>query len=171
MGILVLAVCAAPLLETQAYAQSETPVRYGEISYTPYHPFRLGYESLPVKVVGVGGGRLGPNERFRIFASCLKNATAKSVTAVKFSYFVFGAKGLGEVLEKGDTALIAIDLRALETRKVEIQVVYTDEILLFRNKPGEKYRIELAVTEVHYDDGSTWQGTDLPQKFDPTRTP
>ena len=167
--ILTLAAFCAPVLEPEAKAQSETLVRFSQLSFTPYNPSRLGYESIPVLVVGAGGGKRSANERFRIFASSLKNGTTKNVKAVKCGYFIFRSKDLGEVLEKGDTALVAIDLPALQTRKFEIQVLNVDEIPLFRNKLEEQYRIEVAVTEVHYDDGSIWRGTDLPQKFDPAK--
>lgn len=64
-----------------------------------------------------------------------------------------------------------MELSAFEQRKVEILVGYVDDIPLLSYKPDEQFHLEVAVTEVHYDDGSVWQATDLPQKLTPTKTP
>jgi len=166
---LMLAVSCVPLLERDAKAQAATRPDYARVSLTYYLEARLGYQSLPVRVVSAGGGKLGAKEPFKVFASALKNATAKKVAAVKVSYFVFKTRDLTEVLEKGETALVQIDLHANETRKVKIDVLNFEDSPLLKNKWEDEYRIEVAVTEVHYDDGSIWRGTELPQKIDPAR--
>jgi len=169
--MIMLAACCAPLLERDAQAQAETRFNYGRLSLTMYLEWRLGYQSLPVRVVGAGGGKLGANEPFKILATALKNATAKNVTAVKVSYFIFKTRDLAEVMDKGETALIQIDLHANETRRVWIHVHNFEDSPLFKNTSGDEYRIEVAVTEVHYIDGTIWRGTELPQQIDPAKLP
>jgi hypothetical protein len=171
IGLIVLAAWCVPLLEREVKAQSETPFNYARLSIRFYPESRLGYEALPVRVVGAGGGKLGAKEPFKVIAAAVRNATRKNVTAVKFSYFIFRTSDLGEVVEKGETALIPIDLLAKESRKVKTDVLNFENSPLFKDKSEDQYRIEVAVTEVHYDDGSIWRGTDLPQKMDPAKLP
>jgi hypothetical protein len=169
--ILVLAAFCVPRLEKEAKAQSEPQFNYSHFSLTFYAETRLGYQSLPVLLVGVGAGKLGANEPFKIIASALRNTTAKKVTAVKFGWFIFSCREVEEVLEQGTSDFITVDLDALQTRQVQIPVVNVDEIPFFRNQRKEQYRMEVAVTEVRYDDGSIWQGAELPQKIDPAMVP
>jgi hypothetical protein len=169
--ILMLAACCVPLLEGEAKAQAEPPFNYARLSLTFYSESRQGYKTLPVRVVGASAGRLNASQPFKVFAAALQNDTAKSVSKVKLSYFVFRAGDLGEVLEKGETPLIKIDLHAHQTRNVKIHVFDFEDCWLFKDTSEDHYRIELAVTEVHYADGSIWRGTDLPRKLDPSQHP
>jgi hypothetical protein len=167
--MLMLAACCVPLLEREAKSQGETRPNDARVSLTYYLEARLGYQSLPVRVVSAGGGKLGAKEPFKVFASALKNATEKKVAAVRVSYFIFKTRDLTEVLEKGETDLIHIELNANETSKVRIDVLNFEDSPLLKNKWEDEYRIEVAVTEVRYDDGTIWRGTELPQKIDPAR--
>jgi len=171
VGLLVtVALCISFL--SQSIAQTpQSPKRFSRLALTPYNPKRIAYESLPVRVIGVGGGKLGPNEKFEIFASRLKNEGSKSVKATRFSYYIFKSDNLDDAIYTGQTGLIALDLPAFEQRKVGIHVVVVDDIPSLEYKQGEEFRLEIAVTEVHYDDGSIWQAKDLPQKLIPARAP
>lgn len=171
--VLILAWVASSILHP-AVAQnsdSQAPTRFSLRTILPYNPARIGYDLLPVKIVGCGGGKLGPREKFKILASMLRNETQKNIKAVKISSFVFRYFEWDDVLETRQTSLIPIELLASETRRVEALVGYVDDIPLLSYKPGEEFHMELAVTEVHYEDGSIWQATDLPQKVDPTKAP
>lgn len=145
--------------------------RYSLRTLTPYNPKRVGYESLPVKVIGAGGGKLGPNEKFKIFASGLKNEASKNVKAARFSYYIFKSDNLDDAIDSGQTDLIALDLPAFEQRRERIHVVDVDDIPSLAYKQGEEFHLEVAVTEVHYDDGSIWQSTDLPGKMNRAKAP
>jgi len=67
--------------------------------------------------------------------------------------------------------MISIDLQQLENRHVEIHILDADDVplLLSVNSPNEVLALEVAVTEVHYVDGTTWQADDLPQTIDPAK--
>lgn len=146
-------------------AVSHYPTRFSLRTFLPYGLSRTGSEFLPVRVVGAGGGKLGPREKFKILVSMLRNGTPKNVKAIKLSCFIFKSSDWNELLERTQTSLIPIELAALEQRRVEILAGYVDDIPLLAYKPGQEYHLEVAVTEVHYDDGSIWQATDLPQKL------
>ncbi|HEV7475497.1 MAG TPA: hypothetical protein VGN90_15695 [Pyrinomonadaceae bacterium] len=170
VGLFVAFTFCASLFSPPSVAGSATSQGpYARFSMTFYNPKRLGYESLPVLVTGAGGGKLGPNVKFKIFVSMLKNATAKNVKAVKFSYFVFKLDNLDEPIQTNQTDLIAVDLPALEQRKVDIHVVDVEDITSLSSKQSGEFRLELAVSEVQYEDGSSWQGTNLPQKMEPAK--
>jgi hypothetical protein len=170
-GLLVaFAFCASPISPPSVAGSALSQGRYAGFSLTFYNPRRLEYESLPVLVTGAGGGKLSANAKFEIFVSMLKNSTTKNVKAVKFSYFVFKRDNLDEPTQVNQTGLFAVDLPAAEQRKVQIHVVDVEDISSLAAKPIGEFRLELAVTEVQYADGSSWQGTNLPQKMDPAKT-
>jgi hypothetical protein len=173
-GLIVIVAWLASSLSPQIIAQNpdpQTPTRFSLRTLAPYLPSRIGYESLPVQIGGAGGGKLGPNEKFKILVSLLKNRTGKNIKAVKFSCFIYKFNDWDNVLENRQSSLIPVELFALEQRKVDILVGYVDEIPLLSYKPGEEFHMEIAVTEVYYDDGSVWQAIDLPQKLNPTKNP
>lgn len=154
-------------------ADAQAPTRYSLLTFTPYNPARVGFESLPVQITGAGGGKLGPREKFKILVSKLRNQTEKSVKAIRISYFIFKYGESDEVvpLETRQTPLIPLHLAAFEQRNVDILVVNVDDIPLLEYRSGQRFHMEVAVTEVQYSNGSIWQGTDLPQKLDPAKAP
>jgi hypothetical protein len=169
LGALIL--CLTFITEQSIAQSSQPPKRFSYLSLTPYNPKRVGYESLPVRVIGAGGGKLGPNEKFEIFASWLKNETSKEVKAARFSYYIFKSDNLDHAIHTGQTAVIDLDLPAFEQRKVRIHVVDVDDIPSLAYKQGEEFRLEVAITEVHYIDGSIWQVTDLPGEMNLVKAP
>jgi hypothetical protein len=174
LSLIVIVAWFAPSFSPQVIAQNpdlQTPTRFSLRTLAPYLPSRIGYDSLPVQIGSAGGGKLGPNEKFKIMVSLLKNRTEKNIKAVKFSCFIFRSGDLDHVVETTQSSLILVELLAFERRKVDILIGYVDEIPLLIYKPGQEFHMEIAVTEAHYDDGSIWQATDLPQKLDPTKNP
>jgi len=150
-------------------SQSQTTYKYSRFSYSSYSEARTGYETLPVQILRLGGGKLGPNEKLKIRVSLLRNKTEKNIRAVKFKTFIFNRKDLNEAVETVHTPVIAVDVPALTQRECDILILYADDIPLLAYKPGEEYSLETAVTEVHYDDGSIWEAKELPGKLDPSK--
>lgn len=166
---LILSFAILPLSVWIAGAGQEAepqPIRYSQFALSPYNQYRAGYETLPVQVLGLRGGRLSAREKFKIEVLRLKNTTSKRIVGIKFSSFIFSAGDLNTLLEAEQTALVPLDLPPLEQGKFEILVLYVDSIPLLAYKPGREFRLEVAATEVHYDDGSIWQARDLPGKLD-----
>lgn len=150
-------------------AQSLPTYQYSRFTYSSYSKARIGYETLPVQILVLGGGKLSASEKLKLRVSRLHNKTEKNVTGVKFKTFIFHRKDLNEVLETIDTPLAAIDVPALTERECDLLILYADDIPLLAYKPGEEYSLETAITEVHYEDGTIWQATELPGKLDPTK--
>jgi hypothetical protein len=174
--ILALA-CALTLTASHAEAQKITPcqpdqplARNWRLAFLRYHHWRAGYESLPLQVVNVSGGKLGPCEKSEIMVSALENRSPKAVKAVKFNWYLFNVKDLDKVVATEQTALTEVNLAPHERRDFHILVVYLEDIPLLRDEnPDEEFRLEVAATEVQYDDGSVWEGKDLPEKMDPSK--
>jgi len=140
------------------------PTRFSLRTFSQYNSYRIGYETLPVRILVGGGGKLGPREKFRLHVSVIKNYTPKKVVAVKLSFFVFKFSDWDELVGVQQTNLMPLELAGFEQRKVDLVIGYVDDIPLLAYKDDQQFHLEFAVTEVHYDDGSIWQGTDLPQK-------
>jgi hypothetical protein len=171
-SILALA-CALTLDASPAVAQTsqcQRPQQNWGLAFLRYHHWRAGYESLPLQVVNVSGGRLGPCEKFKILVTGLNNRSPKAVKSVKFNWYIFNAKDLNKVVATEQTALVEVNLAPHEQRDSDILIVNLDDIPLLRDEnPGEEFRLEVAATEVHYDDGSVWEGKNLPERMDPAK--
>ena len=154
-----------------AQTPEDQPTRFSLRTFSQYNPNRIGYENLPVRILVGGGGKLGAHEKFRLHVSTIRNYSPKKVVAVKFTFFVFKFNDMDELVGVQQTDLMPLDLAAFEQRKVDLVIGYVEDIPLLAYKPGAEFHLEFAVTEVHYDDGSVWQGTDLPQKRNLPKTP
>jgi hypothetical protein len=150
-------------------SQSKTGSKYPRFALSVYSELRTGYEMPPVRILRLGGGKLGPHEKLKIRVSLLQNKTEKNIEAVKFKTFIFNRKDLNEVLETVHTPLIALDVPGFTQRECEILILYADDIPLLASERGEEFRLEVAVTEVYYDDGSIWEAKNLPGKLDPSK--
>jgi hypothetical protein len=169
---LILAILTLSTSQTVlAQTPEDQPTRFSLRTFSQYNENRLGYEALPVRILVGGGGKLGSREKFRLHASVIKNYTPKKVVAVRFTFFVFKFSDPDELVGVQQTDLMPLELAGFERRKVDLVIGYVEEIPLLAYKPGEEFHLEFAVTEVHYDDGSIWQATDLPQKRDLPKTP
>ena len=141
-------------------------------AFSPYSQLRAGYESLPVQVIGVRGGGPKPDDKFKVDATRLKNQTAKTVNAIRLTWYLFNAADLNVALDsqQGDSARVT--LKPMDRGDFEVFVVYVNEIPLVKTMGlNDDLRLEVAVTEVQYDDGSVWQAKDLPQNIDPSKLP
>lgn len=147
-----------------ANAQSQTPYKNSPFRLTTYSKLRTGFES-PVEISQLRGGKAGPNEKLAVEVMQLKNEAAKNIRAIKFQTFIFDSNDLNVALERVQTSIFTLDIPALEGRKCQILILNVDDIPLLAYKPGQEFRLEVAVAEVHYDDGSIWQATALPGKL------
>jgi hypothetical protein len=153
--------------QTAVAGLSEPPAKRLLTSFTRYTQWRFGYDSLPVEVVNVSGGKLGPTEKFKILVTRLNNRLPKAVVAVKFNWYLFRIKNLDKVVETEQTPLVNIDLAANENRDLKIFILNVEDIPLLEDMNlDEQYQLEIAVTEVHYGDGTVWEAKDLPAKID-----
>lgn len=118
-----------------------------------------GYDSIPVRVLSVtskakqGVTRVG-----------VKNNSEKRVTAVKLNWFLSSEHNLGVVLQRGETPLVAPPngLQPGEKREVSFPVVDFEKVykpLLRGDSVSGQFRVQIAVSEILYEDGTTWRWT------------
>jgi hypothetical protein len=155
------------MAQTGAAGLSELPAKRLLTSYTRYNRWRFGSDSLPIEVVNVSGGKLGPTEKFKILVTRLSNRLPKAVTAVKFNWYLFTIKDLDKVVETEQTSLVDVSLAPHEKRDLNIFIVNVEDIpILGDMNLDEQFQLEVAVTEIHYEDGTVWEAKDLPAKMD-----
>jgi hypothetical protein len=118
------------------------------------------YESQPVKVIGVVSDAA---QGLKVTTFGLRNSTSKVVSAVSLTWYVTSEQTGDEVLLQGETEPISIEggLPAGKSQYIEKPVVSFGDIsrvLLKRGALRGAYSVEVAVTGVQYEDGSTWTG-------------
>jgi hypothetical protein len=172
LALAIVGLAPVPNPNTVRSAPPARPMSYWRLALAPYSQFRVDYDLLPVQVVGIRGGGPRPEDSFKVEATRLKNQTAKTIKSVRVTWYLFNAGDLNVALDSRQTDIVKLELKPFELADFEVFVVYANEIPLFKaSDKAEDFRLEVAVTEVHYDDGSIWQVTDLPKKLDPSKTP
>jgi len=137
------------------------------MSFGRYNPSRDGYSTLPVQVIRESGGKLGPTEKFEIFVSKLKNNTSQSICAVRFSWYLFDSYELNKLVQTANTPLYELSMKPRTEVEVKFHVTNVEDIPILRDtNPIGTFHLEIAATEVHYEDGSVWLAQDLPGSLD-----
>ncbi len=167
----VLALAASPAeAQTNPCQPTQPSAHNWRLAFMRYHHWRAGYESLPLEIVNVSGGKLGPCEKFKILVTTLNNRSPKAVKAVKFNWYLFNINDLDKVVATEQTAPVEINLAPHARRAFDILIVNLDDIPLLRDEnPNEEFRLEVAATEIHYEDGSVWEAKNLPERIDPSK--
>lgn len=120
------------------------------------------YKTLPVITTNVtNDARKG----LGITAAGLKNTTTKTVSAVKFTWYILEDQAPDKVLLQGQTQLIAIPggIQPGTERNLEFPVVIFSRVaqpLLREGALNGAFNIEALVSEVKYDDGTSWERTE-----------
>jgi hypothetical protein len=95
----------------------------------------------------------------------LNNRLPKAVTAVKFNWYLFAIKDLDKVVETEQTPLVNVYLAPHEKQDLKIFIVNVEDIPILEDMNlAEQFQLEVAVTEIHYEDGTVWEAKDLPAK-------
>ncbi|HET9711229.1 MAG TPA: hypothetical protein VFP64_05085, partial [Pyrinomonadaceae bacterium] len=114
-----------------------------------------GFDSMPVRVIGIKSeGDRG------LTGVRLQNRSAKAVTAVRIGWYVSTEGGPGTILARGETPLLAPPLHANESVQLSIPPISLAKILkpaVKRNTLRGDFSVQVAVTEIVYEDGSTWK--------------
>lgn len=151
-------------------AQRASSLRNWGLAFTRYSEFREGADSLPIKVTGTRGGKLSPDEKFKIEVTAILNRSLKSVTSAEFTWYLFDNTDLDKVVDSAKTPLTEVALSPNADQSVQVLVLYIENIPYLRDKnPHGTFLLEVAVTKVVYDDGSTWEAAGFPAKFDHSR--
>lgn len=114
-----------------------------------------GFDSMPVRVIGVKSE--GDKGLTRVE---LRNRSSKGVAAVRIGWYVSTEGGPGTILAQGETSLLSAPLHANESVQLSIPPVSLARILkpaVRSNTLRGDFSVQVAVTEIVYEDGSTWK--------------
>jgi hypothetical protein len=167
VAFVTLLACTGPFGKAQEPAQRVSPARNWGLAFTRYSEFREGADSLPVKVTGIRGGKLSPDEKFKIEVTAILNRSLKSIARAEFTWYLFDNTDLDKAVDSGTTPFTKAALSSNGALSVPLLVLYVEDIPYLRDKnPHGTFLLEVAVTKVVYDDGSTWEAAGTPGKFD-----
>jgi len=179
LSLTLLAIASLSLISTSRITSQTTSspepaiqARNWGISFGRYNTSRAGYGELPVQVINVPGGKRGPTEKFRIYVSRLKNNTSKAISAVRFNWYLFDSYDLNKLVQTAKTPSYELSIEPRAEVVVEVLVTNVEDIPILRDSnPLGKFHLEVAATEVHYEDGSVWLAKDLPGSLDLSKLP
>lgn len=161
LALLVLAVsCVAPSGYSSAQNTQEGKVKFPPGKWTLEHPVisRLGLEDAPLRITSVTGDVKNGGT---IVAVRLKNNSGKAVTAVKFSWYLFRDQEPQKILRKGESPVIGVaDFSSGSSRDVDYPIVSFGNVYKPLVKDGKltgDFVLEVAVSEIIYEDGSKWE--------------
>lgn len=161
LALLVLAIsCVAPLSYSAAQSTQDGKVKFPPGKWTLQHPVisRLGLADAPLKITSVTGDVKNGGT---IAAVRLKNNSGKAVSAVKFSWYLFRDQEPQKILRKGESPVIGVaSLASGSNRDVDYPIVSFGNIYKPLVKDGKltgDFVIEVAVSEILYEDGSRWE--------------
>jgi len=157
LGLFACLAVATGFERTQTVQGDQLPAGDWTVGFHLYQA--EGFDSLPVRITGITSqGNKG------LTNVALRNRSVKAVTAVKIGWYVSTEDGPGTILAKGESPLIALPqaLQADESLQLRLSPVSLAKIL----KPVVKgntlegdFSVQVAVTEIVYEDGPTWKFT------------
>ena len=127
--------------------------------WTLMHPAisRLGLEDAPLRITSVTGSTKAGGT---ITEVRLKNNSEKAAAGVKFSWYLFRDHAPQEILRKGESPVLGLEgLSAGRSKVVAYPIVSFGKIyepLLKDGKLTGDFVLEVAVSEITYEDGSKW---------------
>lgn len=159
--LILVVVTTALMLVASGFSQRKSdtlPPGRWTLSAHPY--LGTAYESQPVKVIGVGSDTIND---FKVDTVGLKNTSGKEVSAVVLRWYVTSGESGDEVLLHGDTNSLTLGngLPAGKSQYFDFPIVSFGRISKQLLKAGAlqgDFRIEVAVSQILYEDGSTWEG-------------
>ena len=169
LAIASLSLISTSRITSQTNSSSELAIqaRNWGLSFGRYNTSRAGYEELQVQVISAPGGKLGPTEKFKIYVSRIKSNTSKAISAVRFNWYLFDSYDLNRLVQTAKTPLYELSMNPREEVVVELFVTNVEDIPILRDSnPIGTFHLEVAATEVHYEDGSVWLAKDLPGSLD-----
>lgn len=166
--LVTVLVVTAPFGQAQdSSAPRVSPPRNWGLAFTRYSQFREGSDSLPIQVTSIRGGKLSPDEKFRIEVTGLLNSSSKSVTSAEFTWYLFDNVDLDKALDSGKTPTINAELVPNGVQRVQFFILNVEDIPYLKDRnPHGTFLLEVAVTKVIYSDGSTWEAAGFPHKMD-----
>jgi hypothetical protein len=139
-----------------SWANTKSQLPKGNWTFSAHPYLGPGYDSRPAVVYSVTADTTATITRVVVW-----NRSSKPITAVKLSWYLSTEQAPESILQQGQTPLIELPSALLENhaRKLDFPVVSLTKIckpLLKGGVLNGDFRIEVAVSEVRYEDGSTW---------------
>lgn len=150
----VIAVSVAAFTQKNEGASTPLPQGLWTLNCSPY--MTAGYEYLPVLVTSVTSEIKGGAAITQVK---VKNATSRSISAVKLAWYLSPRDERTSILQSGQTSMVDLpeEIPAGATREVKFPVISFAKIhkpLLRNGVLYGEYRIQVAVSEVRFSDGS-----------------
>jgi len=138
-------------VEGDAGKKARPPNEECSLTALPY--LGVGYNSRPVVVLGVTADK----KELTVNQVRLFNISSKPASAIRLGWYLRTMQGESAVLRQGETPLIATTGKLPTNGKqaMNIAVVSFTELLKDGQLNGA-YKVEVAVKEVLFEDGSTW---------------
>jgi hypothetical protein len=163
LSIMLLALIFTISTSFQIYAQQtekpnkiEFPLGKWSFSYPPIS--RLGLADAPAQIVSTTGD---VKDGGTITKVGLENLSSKTIAAIKFQWYLFREESPQKIAAQGETPVVGVGrFQPKETREVEYPIVSFGKIykpLVKNGKLEGEFVIEVAVSEILYDDGSKWK--------------
>ena len=166
LAVVTLFAFITPLLHAQdAAAQRISPPRNWGLAFTRYSQFREDYDSLPLVVSGIRGGKLSPNEKFKIEVTSLENRTNKPISSVEFSWYLFDNTDLNHLFDSGKTTLVDLTAAPKDPQKLQLFVLNIEDIPFLQTNPRGTFTLEVGIAKIVYTDGLTWESAISPGRF------
>ena len=141
--------------------KTEVKLLKGEWSFATHPYVGPGFKSRPVIV---NATTFNPTEGVRKVV--LTNNSEKTIISVKLSWRLFIKQKPNEILQKGESAFIKFDekLKPEEQRAFNCSINSYKEFLESLQKDGKlkgDFRLDVAVSEIQYEDNSGWRGEEI----------
>jgi len=147
---------------TSSLAWNEIPTQKqfppGKWSFSAHPYMGEGFESRPIVVTSVRTEL----KNLSVTAVRIRNISSKPVTAVKLGWYLSNENEKSVVLQQGETPLINIDrsLAVGEEQVIKSPITSFAEIHRLLVQAGHLegcYRLDVMVTEILFEDQSTWK--------------
>ncbi|MGH9941955.1 MAG: hypothetical protein ACRD9R_06305, partial [Pyrinomonadaceae bacterium] len=119
-----------------------------------------GYESMPVRVISVTTSSV---KGVKISKVGILNQTPKTLVGVRFKWELSTEQSPEKILLSGETPLVGISVSTEEKRAVDFPVFSLGKVSKSLLKEGSlkgSYQVVVAVTEILFEDGSSWKWGD-----------
>ena len=157
---LMLVMLTVACLAAASKNLQDTDIKLPPGKWTLQHPAlsRLGLKDAPLQITSVTGD---VKRGGTITAVRLKNNSGKAAAGVRFTWYLFRDQAPKEILRKGESpALGLVGLPAGGSKNVAYPIVSFGNIYEPLLKDGElngDFVLEVAVSEITYEDGSKWE--------------
>jgi hypothetical protein len=152
--------CVALLAYSSAKATQDVQVKFPPGNWSLQHPAisRLGLEDAPLQITSVTGD---VKKGGTITAVRLRNNSGKAVTTVKFAWYLFRDQERQKILQKGESPVLGVTgFSDGSSKVVNYSIVSFGNIYKPLVKDGKltgDFVLEVAVSEINYEDGSKWE--------------